>query len=460
MPDGSRFFSMSVKFFGVLVVTGVGVVLGALILIPLTLQIFRNIYMRPDNVDARLEMYARQFATYVAREQVRSDDTAAVVAWTRRHGSVYLTIFSETDEGFGAAGGELWEGDDRPDMEPFFDEIIPDAVGEGEYTVDLPTEGTLYNIRFANGISSVALVDYSISTATDLIVMGGVVVALAVYFLLILFFYRRQTRAIISLSHEVEAVSGGALDGVIAVNRNDEIGLLAHDVDTMRNTIIQKMDEQNRAWQANRDLLTSMTHDLRTPLTTLMGYMELLGADSSEENQNLTEEQRTYIRVCSEKAEQIKSLSDKLFLYFWAYNRPECEMPLETVDAHLLFDQLIGDYIPAMEVAGLHIVGSPDAIPAGTIVRVQPDALHRVTDNLFDNLVKYADPSAPVYIITAVTHDSLTLRMTNTVAPCNDKSTGTRIGHRICRNMMEQMHGQFSVTTDENIFTAELTFPL
>ncbi len=453
MPDGRRFVSMRAKFVGVLLITGVAVLLAALVLIPLSWQIFRGFYMKPENAEHRMEKYIQSFATYVAEEGVTSDNAAAVVDWTRRNSSVYLSIFRETDEQFGAAGGELWEGSARPDIEPFFDRILRDDDEVAAFP-----EGTLYTVRFADGMSSVAIVDYSHSRAYDILLISGILIAMAVFFVVVLIYYHRQIRDLVTLAHEVEAVSGGATDGIIASDRNDEIGMLARDVDTMRNTVLAKMREEERARQAGSDLITSMTHDLRTPLTTLLGYMELLG--NEQESANLTDEQRAYIRVCAAKAEQIKELSDKLFLYFWAYTCPEDEGELEPFEADLLFGQLIGDYIPAMEAAGLAVDSDLRAIPAGMTVSVRPDCLRRVTDNLFDNLVKYADPARPVRVTARMENTHMILRMENTPRPADDRSTGTRIGHKTCRNMMELMHGTFIAELTEDLFIAELQFPI
>jgi hypothetical protein len=215
-------------------------------------------------------------------------------------------------------------------------------------------------------------------------------------------------------------------------------------------------EEEKQAWQANSDLLTSMTHDIRTPLTTLLGYMELLSADSD----SLTPEQKEYIRVCTAKAEQIKGLSDKLFLYFWAFNRVEPEAELESVEAGLLFEQLLADYIPAMEAEGLHIVTDLTALTPTDTLRIRAESIRRVTDNIFDNLVKYADRDYPV-TVTATRGDSvLTVSFSNTVARKSDKTSSTRIGVKTCVNMMKMMNGSFVTKTEEGIFTASLSLPL
>lgn len=447
--DGKPFISMRLKFVFVMLITAAAVTLFALIAIPTALQIFRTVNTKPERVEERLDSYVRSFAEYVAEENIRADDAKAVVAWTRRHHSVFLTVFNSSDEQFGAAGGELWEGGEQPDMVPFFHKVM-DEESTGEPSM-------VYVVLFANGIHNVAVVDYSLATGTDAVIIIGVLTALFLFFIVLMLYYHRQTRAIVLLSHDVEAISGGDLDATIGTGRRDEIGKLAEDVDVMRNTILEKMAEQDRAWQANSDLLTSMTHDIRTPLTTLLGYMEILGAD----NANLTEEQKSYVSVCTRKAEQIKELSDKLFLYFWAFNRAETEnaSEFETYEAGLLLEQLIGDYIPAMEAVGLCISADLSAIRPSDTVRVHLDCLRRVTDNVFDNMTKYADRAAPVTIRAVREKGFITVSFTNNVKARAETPAGTHIGVKTCVNMMHMMAGRFETVTDGQSFTASMSLP-
>ena len=199
-----------------------------------------------------------------------------------------------------------------------------------------------------------------------------------------------------------------------------------------------------------------MTHDIRTPLTTLLGYMELLSADSEA----LTPEQKEYIKVCTTKAEQIKGLSDKLFLYFWAFNRVEPETELETVEAALLFEQLVAEYIPAMEAAGIHIETDLTAIQPADTVRIRAESIRRVSDNVFDNLVKYADRSEPVTVTAVREKGLLNLTVRNAVSPKSDKTSSTRIGVKTCVNMMKTMNGAFATSETDGYFSATMTLPI
>ena len=453
LPNGKRFVSMRMKFMGVILITAVLVLLLALVAIPLSLRIFQRQHNKLERVEARLDNYISDFAAYVAEKKVSSDDTEAVAAWTRRHRSVYLTVFNDSDNHFGAAGGELWAGEELPNMAPFFDELIP---SEGSVSSSPGTDGNMYIVLFANGTHSVALVDYSLSTGSDVVIIVGVIISILLFFSILLLYYHNQTRAIVALSRRVETVSDGDLTAAIGSDRGDEIGMLAYDVEAMRDTILRKMAEEQQAWQANSDLLTSMTHDIRTPLTTLLGYMELLSSDSD----SLTPEQKDYIRVCTAKAEQIKGLSDKLFLYFWAFNRVEPEAELETVEAGLLLEQLLADSIPAMEAEGLHTVTDLVALNATDNLRIRSDSIRRVADNVVDNLVKYADRSYPVTVVVTRTDDALTVHVSNVIGEKDHKTSSTRIGVKTCVNMMKSMSGAFETKTEGDTFTASMTLPL
>ncbi|MBQ9150618.1 MAG: HAMP domain-containing histidine kinase, partial [Clostridia bacterium] len=180
------------------------------------------------------------------------------------------------------------------------------------------------------------------------------------------------------------------------------------------------------------------------------------------DNQNLSPEQQNYVRICAQKAEQIKGLSDELFLYFWAYNRSETETEIECelFDAGLLMEQIIGDYIPVMEAAGGQIQTDLSELLPSDTVRVHIDCMRRVTDNVFDNLIKYADLRFPVTIRAVRENDTLTIHVSNTIAKRNQHTSSTKIGVKTCTNMMNLMKGRFAARVEGKSFTASLTLPL
>lgn len=314
--------------------------------------------------------------------------------------------------------------------------------------------------RASHGEDTLAVTNsLSISVPTA-ITLGGILFFLCLFLVVLVLYNHRQTRAILRLSRDVEAISGGDLNGAISSERNDEIGRLARNVDTMRSTILLRMEERQEAWQANSDLITSMTHDIRTPLTSLMGYLELL----EQSSEGMTEEQQTYLRVLSAKTEQIKGLSDELFLYFWAFNRVNLggdeEAEGEVLEAGLLLGQLMGEYALSPETEGMEVVTELSAILPTDTVRVRVDLLRRVTDNLFSNVRKYADPAFPVTVVAAREAGAVTLTLKNRIRPREERPSGTHIGVKTCANMMRMMGGSFTTEETEDTFSAVLSLPL
>ena len=129
-----------------------------------------------------------------------------------------------------------------------------------------------------------------------------------------LFFFlssRKIIRYILLLSGEIQAMEGGDLDHPITVQGSDELTTLASSLDSMRLTLRQQHEDEAAAAAKVKNLITEMSHDLRTPLTTLLLYTEILRHRKYE----TTAQAEDYLTKIDTKARQLKQLSDNLFEY-------------------------------------------------------------------------------------------------------------------------------------------------
>ncbi len=442
------FVSVRIKFAAVMVISAVITVCAALLVIPPTASLLTGIYMEPNRLDSRLDRYIQNFNDFVSENQISSEDAASVAEWSLYHRNVHLVVFGGENKQFGVADGEILdEGNTTVLDSPIFTENI--AMGENSDSA----LGNTYFVRFSNGVCTVSVIDYSGLTVYNGIHWAGAILAIIIFFVALLLYYHSQTKALLRLSAEVEEVSGGDLTALIHAERNDEIGGLARDVNNMRATILKKMEEEKATREANGELITSMSHDIRTPLTTLLGYMELL----QNESEDMREEQKAYVKLCAEKAEQIKELSDKLFLYFWAYNVREERVDTEPCDMMLLGEQMIGEWFQPMEHEGLSLLVSSDELPSNIHVVVNTECLRRIIDNLFDNIRKYASREEPVRIMLSATESNeVCIAFQNAVRMYDAKTTGTHIGHKTCQNMARLMGGRFETKQENGYFEARL----
>ena len=169
-----------------------------------------------------------------------------------------------------------------------------------------------YTLNFADGEAEALLYynglnDYY-STGCDILNMLCLLWWFPGFFL---FNSRKIIRYILQLSEKIQAMEGGDLEHPITVRGHDELTTLASCLDSMRLTLRQQQEEEAQASAKVKSLITEMSHDLRTPLTTLLLYTEILRGHKYD----TPEQEVDYLNKIDAKARQIKQLSDNLFEY-------------------------------------------------------------------------------------------------------------------------------------------------
>ena len=116
---------------------------------------------------------------------------------------------------------------------------------------------------------------------------------------------------ILQLKDEIEILEGGSLDYPITVKGKDELAALAKGLDNMRKSFAGLIDQEGKMVQENQRIITEMSHDLRTPVTSIILYTEILKKGTYKDQ----EQQREYIEKIGQKAQRMKQLTDNLFEY-------------------------------------------------------------------------------------------------------------------------------------------------
>ena len=152
------------------------------------------------------------------------------------------------------------------------------------------------------------------------------------------------------------------------------------DIDQMRRTLLDQLKKEQEAWQANTDLLRAISHDIRTPMTALLGYLDLVQSHQYETKAQLEQ----YLAICDAKAQQLRQLTDKLFGYFLVFANRELHLKQEPLDTQLLFAQLFGEEICCLENEGFTVTW--ERLEQGQTVVTDAVQLQRVVANLFSNI--------------------------------------------------------------------------
>ena len=392
-----------------------------------------HIYMSAESVAARKAAIYSQFSAYVSGNLIAGSDTAAIARWTRQHDYVDILIYQDEASPMRSASGRASNS-------------LPASASSMPY-------GKLYPLRFADGMYQIAINDTSENRELAVNTLIAVVLASVAYIAIQLHYSGRLIRRIVELSREASEVSAGDLDKPITAAGSDEIAALAGDMDTMRRSVIERMGNERRAWEANSELITAISHDIRTPMTSLIGYLGLL------KEQDLPAEQRSQFTASAyDKAMELKGLTDELFRYFLVFGRADLEMNMETMEARLLLEQLLGEAEFDLRDSGFSV--ERQDLQQDCSLTVDPMYLKRVLDNLVSNIKKYADREQPVRFLSSCAGGRLHLRVENAVARRMERVESTKIGLRTCEKILTHMGGSFHAERTGAQYAAELVLPV
>lgn len=439
MADGKRFYSLTFKLMAVVCLAVALAIVMFISVWHVGGNIVDRVYMSDKAVNTRLEGEIASFRSYVQDNGIASTSVNEVGSWNREHPNVELTIFGINTTISSSGSGASLMGNDSGLV------IRAGALAEGAVE---------YAVNFRDGVFSVAVYDNSAGVYANAVLVAAIIAAALVFLAMLLLYDQHITRIVQTLSRQVRQVSRGDLQMQIKPMSQDEIGLLAQDVETMRLSIIDKLQREEAAWQANTQLITAISHDVRTPLTALVGYLEILSDESIP-----MEERRAYLEICKNNANRLKSLTDELFGFFLVFGRPNPDQVLEEFDAATLLDQLLLEHEMNLRQYGLTVEGEEDAKIEGKI-RVDLGHLRRIFDNLFSNVQKYADRSRPVSIRRMMDGDDLRVVITNYIPEVTNRVESNRIGLKTCEKLTAAMGGEFYQRRDAKTFTVEVVLPL
>ncbi len=439
MGEGKRFRSLTVKLVAVVCIAFICAVLTFLAGCVLGSALVERFYLSDEAVSARLNREVTSFRGYVSENQVSSTNVSAIGLWNREHRNIQLTIFGRSTTVSSTSNGAELMGNE-------YGLVIRDGV--------LAESAVEYPVNFADGVYSVAVYDSSGETFFTAVALSALAVSVIVFLATVLIYDQHITRTVQTLSRQVRQVSRGDLQMQIQPMTHDEIGQLALDVDTMRLSIIDKLQREEAAWQANTQLITAISHDVRTPLTALMGYLEILADESIS-----PEERQAYLQVCKNNAVRLKGLTDELFGFFLVFGKPTPDQSPEEFDAAMLLDQILMEHEMNLTQKNFQVELRHEGEITGKL-RIDLTHLRRVFDNLFSNVSKYADPQQPVTITQAVEGEDIRVTITNHIAEQTNRAESNRIGLQTCHKLVHAMGGEFNQSCTKRTFTAEVLLPL
>ena len=265
---------------------------------------------------------------------------------------------------------------------------------------------------------------------------------------------KRMSQGDLKTPVDTEALMGGFADFATQLNALADVAVVA-------------AQKQMRSERMRAELITNVSHDIKTPLTSIINYVDLLQSAQSQEDA------AQYLEVLSRQSLRMKKLIDDLIELSKATtgNMP---VDIQSADAVEYLNQAIGEFADKLEAVPLMPVFEPPQEPA--YIRCDSRLTWRVLSNLLSNAVKYALPGTRLYADVTVLQDTVLISLKNISRQQLNVSSdelmerfvrgdtarnteGSGLGLNIAKSLMELQRGQLKLLIDGDLFKATMVFP-
>lgn len=290
-----------------------------------------------------------------------------------------------------------------------------------------------------------------------------------IYFLL---FIKRIVKDMTYISDRIIDIADGKSDEKIIIERQDEIGEIAGRINEMTEQINQLITSERDALQSNKDLIDCVAHDLRTPITSVKGYLDL-ALDTKHYD---LEQRQKYVRIAQTKANRLEYLIHDLFNYT-KLTSGEITLHRSKIDLVQLVEQMVEEFYPLFQEEELECTTKYNI--SYLEMNMDGELIARAVQNLLSNAIKYGKDGKHVYVELECLEQEVQIRVTNygLVIPeesikhlfdkfyrversRNVKTGGTGLGLNIAQEIVHLHGGRIQVTSGASGTCFTIALPL
>ena len=266
--------------------------------------------------------------------------------------------------------------------------LILSVIGALIAAIEFIALGMTCVVKFMPDVTSYVTENYLLAMNMIYIV---VLLGIAVFLLVFTLFVNKKVKYIKFLSSEVKVIKDEDFGKTIEVRGQDELAELCSSINNMSLELREKIDNEKKIEQNKNELITNVSHDLRTPLTSILGYVDLLKQNGFEDKEKFVE----YISIIDERSKSLNTLINELFEYT-KLNSHDIKLNYSTVEICSLVEQLSGEYSLIFKKEGLELISE---IPEEDIfVDIDIQMIVRALENLLINAKKYSVRNSQVLV--------------------------------------------------------------
>ncbi|MGN4532301.1 ATP-binding protein [Bacillus cereus group sp. MYBK257-2] len=192
------------------------------------------------------------------------------------------------------------------------------------------------------------------------------------------------------INKNVKEISNGNFEVHIPISKNDEIGELATNVNRMAKSLKESIENEKKSQEMKNEMISNISHDLRTPVTSLIGYADLLGNKLHSNG----EECEQYVSILKRKSYELKHQVDDL-LEYCQINYREIELHKDEVDMKALIEQIMIGFVPQLDDANMSFYIKSDEV---LYVEVDVALIVRLFENIIGNSIMYGKDGKEIII--------------------------------------------------------------
>lgn len=270
-------------------------------------------------------------------------------------------------------------------IDAFKNEMKKSRDNEFKILYPLTLDNNIYYLIMTKNLEGVSTYSHEISYAV------AAVLALILFIFLIYFGLRKKVKYIEYISSSIKEISKGNLNYELAMKGEDELAYVANQINSMEKNLLNMFEKERQSDKMQHELITNISHDLKTPLTIILGYLDIIRTKAYKS----CDEENKYIETTYEKALLLQKMVLNLFELV-KLNDKEIVLNKSDVNINKVLMQVITDYSGVTEEKNITIeYKNPKSIIS---LNVDLDKICRVFNNLISNAIKYSEENGNIIV--------------------------------------------------------------
>ncbi|MCB2343095.1 HAMP domain-containing sensor histidine kinase [Clostridium estertheticum] len=267
----------------------------------------------------------------------------------------------------------------------FKNKIEKSSEDEFKISYPLTINKNVYYLIMIKNLNGVSTYSHEISYGI------AAIIALILFVFLVYFGLRKKVKYIEYISSSIKEISKGNLKYELEIKGEDELACVSNEINSMEKSLLNMIEKERQNDKMQQELITNISHDLKTPLTIILGYLDIIRTKKYKTE----EEENQYIQTSYEKTMLIQKMISKLFELVKLGDK-ETVLNRSDVNINKLLRQVITDHSPIADLKNINIEykNSKNVI----ILNVDLDKICRVFNNLMNNAIKYSEKNENIIV--------------------------------------------------------------